>query len=68
MPSVALTFALALMAMPIKPCHDAKGHVVACPKTSPVAEHCHDAKGREIKCGLPGARPAGLKTEKPHQG
>ena len=60
-----LAAALVLTAMPIKPCHDAKGHVVACPGASTVAQHCHDVKGREIKCGLPGAMPAGVKTEKP---
>lgn len=66
MPTIALAAALMLAAAPIKPCHDARGHVVPCPKASPVAEHCHDAKGQEIRCGRPGSRPAGLKTDKPH--
>jgi hypothetical protein len=56
----------ALGAPPAKVCHDAKGHIITCPKVPPVAQHCHDAKGQDIQCGLPGAKPAGLKTRKPH--
>jgi hypothetical protein len=55
----------ALGVPPAKVCHDAKGRVVPCSRAT-VATHCHDAKGQDIQCGLPGARPAGLKTEKPH--
>jgi hypothetical protein len=62
---LAAAVALGIAASGTAPrCHDAKGRPQPCPQ-SPVAFHCHDAQGREARCGTPGARPAGVKTEKP---
>jgi hypothetical protein len=39
-----------------KPCRDASGKIIPCPKPSPQAQHrCKDAAGRFVKC----ERPAG---------
>ncbi|PAX08077.1 hypothetical protein [Sphingomonas lenta] len=57
------TTAAALAASPApaskKPCRDAQGRVVECPKpkASP-SSRCKDERGRFVKCGTPGARPA----------
>lgn len=42
-----------------KPCRDAQGRVVDCPKPRAApAPRCKDAQGRFVKCGAPGAKPA----------
>lgn len=61
---LSLTAAFALLASPApaskKPCRDARGRIVECPKPRAAATpRCKDAKGRFMKCGTPGAKPAG---------
>ena len=41
-----------------KPCRDASGRVVACPKTAKAApERCKDAAGRFVRCGTAAVKP-----------
>lgn len=42
-----------------KPCRDAQGRVVPCPKPRVTpAPRCKDAQGRFVKCDAPGAKSA----------
>lgn len=36
-----------------KPCRDAQGRIVPCPKPVPVQHRCKDAQGRFVKCDHP---------------
>ena len=48
---------LAAFASPIaaspKPCRDAQGRIVKCPKPAPAQHRCKDAQGRFIQCEHP---------------
>lgn len=59
---IALT-AAAVAASPApaskKPCRDAQGRIVECPKPKASSGlRCKDECGRFVKCGTPGAKPA----------
>ena len=42
-----------------KPCRDASGRVIYCPKPAkPAPERCKDAAGRFVRCGTSGSKPA----------
>ncbi len=36
-----------------KPCRDAQGRIVHCPKPAPTPHRCKDAQGRFVKCEHP---------------
>jgi hypothetical protein len=60
MRSFLILAALAVYASPAgaskKPCRDASGKIIPCPKPSPKAQHrCKDAAGRFVKCDHPSA-------------
>jgi hypothetical protein len=62
-----LVSAVLLVALPLaapsdaspKPCRNAAGKIIECPKPKPNVHKCKDAAGKFVKCGTPGARPAG---------
>ena len=57
-------FAAALLGVPAaapassKPCRDADGRVIACPKpVKPAPKRCKDATGRFVRCDAPAGKP-----------
>ena len=43
-----------------KPCRNAAGKIIECPKPKPQGtQRCKDASGKFVKCNAPGAKPTG---------
>lgn len=63
--ALCLPIALALFAAPPapasqKPCRDAQGKIVKCPKPRATSPRCKDANGRFVKCPDAKATQKGL--------